>query len=63
MEKAHPGYMAWVTLWLPGYTKDRTKCVLRLSFGPSAHGSDALYLLENRNGKWVVLHRAIIYYE
>jgi hypothetical protein len=62
MEKAHSGLKAYVTLWLPGYTKDGTKCVLRLSFGPSPHGSDALYLLENRKGKWVVVHRAIIDY-
>jgi hypothetical protein len=62
MRKAHPGFKAYVSFWLPGYTKEKTKCVVRLSFGWTAHGAGALYLLEKRDGKWTILKRAIIYY-
>jgi hypothetical protein len=61
VKKVHPGTKAYVSLGLPGYTKDRTKCVLWLSWGWTPHGASALYLLEKRRGQWVVVNRALIY--
>jgi hypothetical protein len=58
MEKVHPDTKAYAWLWRPGFSKDRSQCAIRLSWGWTPHGASALYLLANRNGKWSVLHRA-----
>jgi hypothetical protein len=58
MQRVHPDTKAYVWLWRPGFSKDRSQCAIRLSWGWTPHGASALYLLANRNGKWSVLHRA-----
>ena len=50
---------AWVSVWLPGFSKDGRTAVVCFSYEPTAHGSLALYLLRKRpDGKWVVDRRS-----
>jgi len=62
VNRAHPGTKAYLWLSLPGYSNDKKKCVIRFDFGPTAQSASATYLLEIRNGKWMVLNRTIVYH-
>jgi hypothetical protein len=53
-EQAHPTARAWVEAWLPGYSKDGTKAVVRAWIGPSDHGAVVTAFLEKRADKWVI---------
>ena len=57
--KAYPDARAYVWAYLPGYSADGRRAIVRLSVGPSPHGTMATYLLERgpENGKWTVVWR------
>jgi hypothetical protein len=61
LDRRYPGWKAWVLTWLPGYSTERTKAVVRFDFGWSPHGASATYLLVRRKGKWKVQHREFHY--
>ena len=55
LKEAHPDAKAYVWVALPGYTADRRQAVVRLEFGPSAHGAIATFLLTREAaGSWTV---------
>ncbi|MFA5191421.1 MAG: hypothetical protein WC740_11880 [Verrucomicrobiia bacterium] len=53
-ERAHPKARAWVEAWLPGYSKDGTKAVVRAHIGPGYHAALLTVFLEKRGDKWLV---------
>jgi hypothetical protein len=53
-EKAHPKARGFARAYLPGYSKDGTRAVVRASVGPSPHGAMVTALLEKLGDKWVV---------
>ena len=63
LQRAHPDAKAYVSAALPGYAADRRRAVVRLAFGPSAHGAMATYLLtKDAAGSWTVTWRKFTYY-
>jgi hypothetical protein len=62
LQKRYPGVEGYAWLWLPGYAKNRTTAVVRFSFGPTAHGAAATYLLVRKDGKWNIQNRHFAYY-
>jgi hypothetical protein len=61
--KAHPTARGFVWAWLPGYSADGRQAIVCLSFGPTAHGATATYLLErSAAGTWKVVWRDAAYY-
>lgn len=53
-EQKYPSARGWVEPYLPGYSKDGTRAVVRAWIGPSEHGAVATALLEKTGGKWLV---------
>jgi hypothetical protein len=53
-QKVYPKARGYVSLHLPGYSKDGTQALLRGYTGPSPHGACVTALLELRDGKWTV---------
>lgn len=53
---------AYAHVWLPGYSKDGSTAVVRLSFGPTPHGATATYLLTKTDSAWKVTKWAFAYY-
>jgi len=51
-EQAYPAARAWVEAWLPGYSKDGTRALVRAWIGPSDHGAVVTALLEKKGDKW-----------
>lgn len=62
IRKKHPKATALVYIWLPGYSTDQTKSVVRFSFGPTPHGATATYLLVKADGKWMIKNYKFAYY-
>jgi hypothetical protein len=62
VEMKHPDAKNYVWLLAPGYSSDGKTAIVRLSFGPTAHGATATYLLVKEKGKWKVRQRRISYY-
>lgn len=52
--EAHPKARGWVEAYLPGYSQDGYRAVVRAGVGPSAHGAMVTALLEKQGGNWVV---------
>jgi hypothetical protein len=61
-EEAHPKARGFVRAYLPGYSKDGTRAVVRAGVGPSAHGAMVTALLEKSGDKWVVKWHHIAWY-
>lgn len=61
-QERHPEVRYWVTLLPPGYSADGTQAIICFHFGPTIHGSSAIYLLERRPGGWRVVRHHVIYY-
>ena len=59
---AHPKARGWVHAYLPGYSKDGSRAIVRAGVGPSAHGATLTALLEKRGDKWVVKWHYIAFY-
>jgi len=53
-EDAHPKARGWLEAYLPGYSKDGTRAVVRTGVGPWAHPAMLTALLEKRDSKWMV---------
>jgi hypothetical protein len=54
-EDAHPKARGWLEAYLPGYSKDGTRAVVRADVGPWAHGAMLTAVLEKQEDKWVVV--------
>lgn len=52
----------YASVYLPGYSSDGSRAVLRFWFGPTPHGAAGTYLLERKNGKWRVVWRDFAHY-
>ena len=52
----------YASIYLPGYSSDGARAVLRFWFGPTPHGAAGTYLLEKKNGKWRVVWRDFAHY-
>jgi hypothetical protein len=61
-EKSHPKARGFARAYLPGYSKDGTRAVVRASLGPSPHGAMVTALLEKLGDKWVVKWHHIAWY-
>lgn len=53
-EKAHPTARGWVEAYLPGYSKDGNRAVVRAGVGPWAHAAMVTALIEKVGDTWVV---------
>jgi hypothetical protein len=60
--KGYPDVRAMAVLWLPAYSSDGRTAVVRFSFGPTAHGATATYLLARGVGGWRVTRWAFAFY-
>ena len=60
--ETYPKARGWLESYLPGYSKDGTRAVVRAGIGPWAHGAMLTALLENKGDKWVVRWYHISYY-
>ena len=58
-EEAHRG---WIQPMLPAYSADGNRAMVRLWFGPSAHGAAATYFLKRDGEAWVVVWREFAFY-
>ena len=54
-EDAYPKARGWLEAYLPGYSKDGTRAVVRAGVGPWAHAAMLTAVLEKRGDKWVVV--------
>jgi len=54
-EKAHPNARGWLEAYLPGYSNDGTRAVVRAAVGPWAHAAMLTAVLEKRGDKWAVV--------
>jgi hypothetical protein len=54
LEDAHPKARGWLEAYLPGYSKDGTRAVIRAGVEPSAHGAMLTAVMEKRGDKWTV---------
>lgn len=52
--EAYPKARGFVHAFLPGYSKDGTRAVVRAWVGPSPHGASVTALLEKHGDAWVV---------
>jgi hypothetical protein len=59
---AHPKARGYVAPFLPGYSKDGTRAIVRAFIGPSDHGARVTALLEKRGDKWVVKWHRLTFY-
>lgn len=54
-EDAHPKARGWLEAYLPGYSKDGTRAVVRAGVGPWPHPAMLTAVLEKRGDKWTVV--------
>ena len=54
-EDAHPKARGWLEAYLPGYSMDGTRAVVRAGVGPWAHAAMLTAVLEKRGDKWTVV--------
>jgi hypothetical protein len=54
-EDAHPKARGWLEAYLPGYSADGTRAVVRAGVGPWAHAAMLTAVLERRSEKWTVV--------
>jgi len=52
---AHPKARGWLEAFLPGYSKNGTRAVVRAGVGPWAHAAMLTAVLEKRGDKWEVV--------
>jgi len=52
----------WAIAWLPGYSSDGQRAIVRASIGPSAHGASVTALVELRGVAWVVTSLKLAWY-
>jgi hypothetical protein len=54
-EAANPKARGWLEAYLPGYSADGTRAVIRAGVGPWAHAAMLTAVLEKRGDKWTVV--------
>lgn len=54
-EDVHPKARGWLEAYLPGYSADGTRAVVRAGVGPWAHAAMLTAVLEKRSEKWTVV--------
>jgi len=54
-QDVHPKARGWLEAYLPGYSKDGTRAVVRAGVGPWAHAAMLTAVLEKRGDRWVVV--------
>jgi hypothetical protein len=59
--RAYPEVKGYVQAWLPAYSEDGKTALVRLEFGPTAHGAEATYVLVKDKKNWVVKRRSVAY--
>jgi ankyrin repeat protein len=52
----------WIHPMLPAYSADGNRAMVRLWFGPSAHGAAATYFLRKKGSRWEVVWRDFAFY-
>jgi hypothetical protein len=52
---AHPKARGWLEAYLPGYSRDGTRAVVRAAVGPWAHAAMLTAVLEKRGNQWKVV--------
>lgn len=52
----------YIEIYLPGYSADRRQTAVPFRFGPSAHGAAGTYLLEKKDGAWIIRWRSFAFY-
>lgn len=62
MEQRFPDAIAYFHPWLPGYSSDRKRVVVRGYLGPSAHGGAATALLQQDGQHWKLIWIKIVYW-
>lgn len=62
VQKRHPRAKAYARTWLPGYSRDGKQAVVRFSFGPTAHGAIATYMLVKRDKQWAIKWHNLAFY-
>lgn len=61
--ETYPEAKAYAQAWLPGYSADGRRAVVRCWFGPTPHGATATYVLaKDAAGKWSVVFHKLSYY-
>lgn len=53
-EEVHPKARGWLKAYLPGYSVDGNRAVIRAGVGPWEHGAMLTAVLERHSDKWVV---------
>jgi hypothetical protein len=53
--ETYPTAKGWIAAFLPGYSKNGKRALFSASVGPSSHGALLIAMLEEVNGKWIVL--------
>jgi hypothetical protein len=53
-QDAYPKARGWLEAYLPGYSKDGTRAVVRASVGPWEHAAMLTAVLEKRGDEWTV---------
>jgi hypothetical protein len=53
-EDVYPKARGWLDAYLPGYSRDGTRAVVRAGVGPWAHAAMLTAVLEKRGDKWTV---------
>ena len=61
-EAAHPKARGWVEAYLPGYSNDGSRAIVRALVGPSAHAAMVTAILEKTDDKWVIKWHHIAWY-
>lgn len=54
-EDAYPKARGWLKAYLPGYSQDGTRAIVRAGVGPWAHAAMLTAVLEKRGDKWTVV--------
>ncbi len=54
-EEAHPKARGWLQAYLPGYSADGNRAVVRAGVGPWAHAAMLTAVLDRRGDKWTVV--------
>ena len=62
LRSAHPKARGFLDAYLPGYSKDGTRAVVRAGVEPSAHGAMLTAVLEKRGGTWTVVWYHVAYF-
>lgn len=58
----HPRARGWIQVYLPGYSMDQDRAILRFYLGPSAHGAAGTYFLIKQADAWRVEWRHFAFY-